>query len=128
MALDGGSVTVHTDGSHSGTGLALDLFNALRGTVDPLLVDPTTPQYGMDLADWQAIVKRIKDGFAGLANAFGPAIVGHFVAHAEVAVTTTIGTGGGFNALQRLPPAFVAGDPTVAPASPVALSGTGTVS
>ena len=103
MAMNGGSVTIADDGTASGAGLALALYN-------DLLACPsyTTIPSGASGA-------AAKRQLAELCGVIGPAVVSHITTNAVV--TTTIGTGD--SGLQR-----VGGNPTDAPSASKTLGGT----
>jgi hypothetical protein len=93
MALEIGSVIVAADGSVTGSGLSLAIFNgALSGVGET------------DRA-------KVAEGMAPFCNGIAAAIINHFVANAEVEVTITPTDGG----LQTLPAVSTPGTPTDPP-------------
>jgi hypothetical protein len=123
MAMTGGFVTVKDDESHQGTGLALAMYEALKGTLElppvPKLGD-TSPPYSAARPVIQADIDLVREQRVKLlrrtaaeAAALGMATVQYLKAHAVVVVTN--------ESLGRLPSNVAAGQPIQGPASPVTL-------
>jgi hypothetical protein len=113
MALVAGSVTVNPDGTHSGSGLALAMYEAHKAAYE---ADPFGASFvaTLPVADL-ATTFRI---FSLTANAYAAGIVSHLLANAVI--STTVSAGG----LQKTPNPNNADTATAAPAAPVVLTGT----
>ncbi len=72
MALNAGSVTVDSDGNATGSGLALDLYNA---DPDPTYLDPDTPGTGWDAGTWKTMIVAARQRFAAKYTAQAAVLV-----------------------------------------------------
>lgn len=135
MTMSVGSVTVNSDGTHSGSG-AVKYVMDLLCTGNPNLINPAAPpphpwptsaathvemSSGEMTTYLTAQLVSQKQGIALQAAAIG-GLIGYVLANGVV--NLTIDTGPSFNGLQRLPASFVAGADCQAPTSPHALTGT----
>lgn len=117
MSLLIGTVTVNPDGSHSGTGLAGLLMDRLVAADTTGAFKSTNP--------W-ANVAADKKQLAVFVTALADAIVTHILT-AVVNCSVTIPSGASGDGLQQTPNPNNPGVPTKGPASPVTLTGSGTL-
>ena len=101
MALQSGTVTVNSQGSATGSGLAIAIFNGVLAAV---------PENAR---------KQIASSMGPFCEALATAIVTHFTENAEINLTIATTDSG----LQRIPYPPTVGTPTDGPASDVTLSG-----
>lgn len=112
MALTAGSVTVDpVDGSYSGSGFALAIFEAL----DAFMGDSYA---NLGQAYSGATRTSTRQSLGPFATAFASPIVSHLTANAVVSVTIPTSAGGA--GLQRDP---ASSDPTLAPSTAKTLTG-----
>jgi hypothetical protein len=86
-----GSVSVASDASYTGTGLALALMDAHVATAEALAASQiAASQIAMTPTSQVAMKLAIRQGLAAMANAYGQAIVAYLQANATAHVTTQI--------------------------------------
>ena len=86
-----GSVTVVSDGTYTGTGLAKALMDAHVGTAEALMASQLAASQITASASNEASMKlALRQGLAALANAYGQAIVTYLQANATAHVTTQV--------------------------------------
>lgn len=113
MALAIGSVTVNSDGTHTGSGLTLSIF-------ENYLLAPLT----LNLAKFTLSAKiEIKTMLAARAQQLATAILNHLIANGEVTVTVAPADAG----LQQTPNPNNPATATQGPGAPVVLSTKGTI-
>ena len=124
MSMLAGTVSVNTtNGSHTGTGMALAVINAMIAAgislPDPSVVPPGVP---LTLVEWQAIaypsLVATKQFYAQMSIGIATGVVTHVTANAQV--TTVIGVAD--SALQQ-----AGGIDTTGPTAPRTLGTPGTI-
>lgn len=130
----GGSVTVADDETHTGTGLALAIFEAKKKAgeeqLTPLSEESTRASMPAGLSAAQQAERvslaaktrlGILRGWATDASALGPALVGYIAAHAEVSLAGVSATVSPQASVGRAPDPLEAGAPIQGPEAAVAL-------
>jgi hypothetical protein len=125
MTMTGGSVTVNNDESHTGSGLALAAYVALKAqyAADLPVIDPAEPAFTKGIKQ-ESRLARLRD-LAKQANALGPAFVAYLQANATVSLANVKAKVDTATSVGRLPPTFISGDPIDAPSEDVELPVTG---
>jgi hypothetical protein len=91
MSMQAGSVTVASDASYSGSGLAKALMDAHVATVEALVATQITASRIPTTATSQAAMKlSIRHTLAAQANAYASALVAYLQANATAHVTTQV--------------------------------------
>lgn len=141
MAMIGGSVEVSENESHSGSGLALALYEARKAASSTLLSNldpvaklaelPRLSEPGMEAAKTATIAGLKKArldllrGLADDANLLGPVLIDYIQAHAEVSLAGVVATVETSASLGRAPDPLTPNAPIKGPLSPVSLPVTG---
>lgn len=113
MALVAGSVTVDDEGVATGSGLALELYQAKVDTDEAYRVSMGAP--ALPLA---VLVLQLRY-YALAATHDAARMLAYLIAHTDVSVTIHSGDA----ALQRLPTPATAGADTIGPSAPHSLAG-----
>lgn len=121
MSLSAGTVTVNDDLTHSGSGLALAIFESLETAI---IIPNDPPPHQPGGLNFEPLRLGNRRSMALLATSLAAGIISYITANAEVSVTVSAADAG----LQRMPASTAHGTPTEGPAAPVALTTKGTIS